>query len=46
LGTTPENFQVGVILHAREGKLSELEIYPLLETTGSLPKIESLKPLE
>jgi hypothetical protein len=46
LGFTPEGIQVGVILHAREGKISELEVYPLGETVGSLPRIESLKRLE
>ena len=46
MGLTPEHLQVGVLLHAREGKISELEIYPLGETTASLPTIESLKLLE
>lgn len=30
-GLTPDNIEVGVVLHAREGKLSELETYPLAE---------------
>jgi hypothetical protein len=44
-GITPEGIKVGVILHAREGQLSELEIYALPEADGpfSLPMIESLK---
>ncbi len=45
LGLTPEGIEVGVILHAREGKISELEIYPKGHTAGQfrLPRIESLK---
>jgi hypothetical protein len=47
LGVTPEGQQVGVMLHAREGKISELEVYPMDETVGSsLPKIESLNPFD
>ncbi len=46
LGSTPEGVEVGVTLHAREGAISELEIYPLSRTVGSLPKIGSLKRLE
>ena len=47
VGETREGFQVVVLLHAREGKLSELEVYSLSEHEGtfSLPVIESLKPL-
>jgi hypothetical protein len=46
IGETPEGWLVGVLLHAREGKLSELEIYNLSEHEGpySLPLISSLKP--
>jgi len=49
IGVTPEGIEVGVILHAREGKLSELEVYSLGKTdttnrTFDLPAIESLKP--
>lgn len=46
IGETPEGFRVGVLLHAREGKLSELEVYNLSDCAGafSLPVIESLKP--
>lgn len=44
-GKTPEGIDVGVILHAREGKISELEVYAIPEVKGpfSLPSIESLK---
>lgn len=42
-GTTHDGLEVGVILHGREGKISELEIYPLGETPTSLPNIESLR---
>ena len=47
LGSTKEGVQVGVILHARQGKLSELEVYSLAGTEGpfSLPDVETLKPL-
>ena len=46
-GVTPEGIEVGVILHAREGQLSELEVYALPEVDGSFgfPRIESLKPV-
>jgi len=44
-GVTPEGIEVGVILHAREGQLSELEVYAMPEVDGSfsLPRIESLR---
>lgn len=44
-GTTAEGVQVGVILHAREGQISELEVYAIqdFEGTFKLPTIESLK---
>ena len=43
-GRSPEGLRVGVILHCREGQLSELEIYPIDATEGPfrLPKPESL----
>jgi hypothetical protein len=41
-GTTADGVEVGVILHAREGKIAELEIYPLGQTVTSLPRVESL----
>ena len=45
-GWTPEGYSVGVILHAREGKLSELEVFLVADLKGefSLPSIESLTP--
>ena len=42
LGKTPDGIDVGVILHGREGKISELEVYPLGQTSALLPKIETL----
>jgi predicted dithiol-disulfide oxidoreductase (DUF899 family) len=47
VGKTPEGIEVGVILHAREGAISELEVYAMPDVTGpfSLPSIESLKQL-
>ena len=47
LGTTPEGQQVGAILHARQGKISELEVYPMDKIVGSsFPKIETLNPFD
>ncbi len=45
LGKTPDGIEVGVILHAREGEISELEIYAILDVNRpfNLPTIESLK---
>jgi hypothetical protein len=44
-GTTSEGVEVGVILHAREGQISELEVYsiPGVKSPFGLPSIESLK---
>jgi hypothetical protein len=44
-GRTPEGMEVGVILHAREGEISELEVYAISEVKGpfGLPIVESLK---
>jgi hypothetical protein len=44
-GTTDEGVPVGVILHAREGEISELEVYAISDFAGKfgLPKIQSLK---
>jgi hypothetical protein len=41
---TPEGLVAGIILHAREGLLSELEVYPRGEPPEhfSLPKIETI----
>ena len=43
-GCSPEGLRVGVILHCREGRLSELEVYPIDEAKGPffLPKPEAL----
>ena len=47
LGITPEGQQVGVVLHARQGKISELEVYPMDTIVGSsLPKIGTLSPFD
>ncbi|PMW26745.1 hypothetical protein, partial [Pseudomonas sp. FW305-3-2-15-A-R2A1] len=45
VGKTPEGIAVGVILHAREGEISELEVYAIGDMNESfgLPTIESLK---
>ena len=45
-GTAPDGQQVYVVLQARNGKLSELEIFSFGDTSASLPSIESLKSLE
>jgi hypothetical protein len=44
-GKTPEGIEVGVIVHAREGEISELEVYAIPDWKGpfNLPSIESLK---
>jgi len=45
-GTTPEGAFVGVMVHIREGLLSELEAYSLSETNPfSFPRPEDLEPL-
>ncbi len=45
VGRTPEGTEVGVIVHAREREISELEIYAIPGCDGrfSLPSVESLK---
>jgi hypothetical protein len=47
VGKTPDGIEVGVILHAREGEISELEVYAIPDVSGpfSLPSIESLKQI-
>jgi hypothetical protein len=45
LGKTPDGIDVGIILHARAGKISELEVYPFGQTPTSLPTIETLVAL-
>ena len=44
-GVTPENVEVGVILHVRDGRIAELEIYPVYEQEApfGLPLIDTLK---
>jgi hypothetical protein len=43
-GITPDGIQVGVILHARQGKISELEVYSEEgRTSHLLPLITTLK---
>jgi hypothetical protein len=46
-GRSPEGISVGVILHCREGQLSELEVYPIDEVKGrfALPNPSTLVPL-
>jgi hypothetical protein len=45
VGKTREGVEVGVIVHAREGEISELEVYAIPDWKGpfSLPSVESLK---
>lgn len=45
-GKSPEGISVGVILHAREGELSELEVYSTqgVDISFSLPVPDSLEP--
>jgi hypothetical protein len=45
-GSSPERVRVGVIVHVREGEISELEVYSVTgeEHVFSLPKPESLVP--
>jgi hypothetical protein len=47
-GKSPEGVLVGVILHAREGELSELEVYSTqgLDTSFTLPVPDSLENYE
>jgi len=47
VGKTPEGIEVGVIVHAREGEISELEVYAMPDWKGpfNLPSVESLKQL-
>jgi len=42
---TPEGIRVGIIVHGREGLISELEIYSLAgsETKFSLPRISDIE---
>jgi hypothetical protein len=45
LAVSPEGVHVGIIVHGREGLISELEIYPIGEETEpfSLPRIDDLE---
>jgi len=45
VGKSPEGGEVGVIVHARGGEISELEVYVIDDWNGlfGLPSIESLK---
>ena len=44
-GTSPEGVMVGVILWAKEGRISGLEVYPFADTGRfGLPRPENLKP--
>jgi hypothetical protein len=45
VGKSPEGVEVGVIVHAREGEISELEVYALPDWKQpfNLPSVESLK---
>jgi hypothetical protein len=45
VGRAPEGIEVGVIVHAREGEISELEVYAKPDWKGpfNLPSVESLK---
>ena len=45
VGKTPEGVDVGVIVHVREGEISELEVYPISDAKSpfSLPTSDSLK---
>ena len=44
VGSSPEGLQVGVMLHCREGLLSEVEVCPFVDANGpfSLPRPEDL----
>jgi hypothetical protein len=46
VGVSPEGVRVGVILHSREGMLSELEVYSVAghQGTFALPRPEDLEP--
>jgi len=44
-GVSPEGIQVGLIVHVREGEISELEVFSATgEKNVSLPTPESLVP--
>jgi hypothetical protein len=41
-GVSPEGVSFGIILHSREGLISELETYPLEDAAFTLPDIERI----
>jgi len=41
-GVSPEGVPFGIILHAREGLLSELETYPIEDAAFTLPDIDQI----
>jgi hypothetical protein len=44
-GTSPEGLSVGVMLWAKHGRISGLEVYPFEDTEQlGLPVLETLKP--
>jgi hypothetical protein len=46
-GMSPEGVRVGIIVHGREGLISELEVYsPAGEGTFSMPRIEGIESYE
>jgi hypothetical protein len=43
-GTSPEGVRVGIIVHGREGLISELEVYSVAgQGTFSMPRIEDIE---
>jgi hypothetical protein len=42
-GVSPEGVSFGIILHCREGLISELEVYPLEDAPFTLPEIEQIE---
>ncbi len=43
-GVSPEGIRFGIILHAREGLLSELEVYPVAgDAVFTLPDLEQIE---
>jgi hypothetical protein len=42
-GVSPEGVSFGIILHCREGLISELEVYPLKDVAFTLPEIEQIE---
>lgn len=42
-GVSPEGVSFGIILHCRDGLISELEVYPLKDVAFTLPEIEQIE---